>query len=94
MEVVVRASWEAAHRCTLDSAAGTEARRRVAHTVPEAHMIGEGQVEGMKVAHIVRSLGQEPGEEERGARRRRAAGSRFDTEVDMAVRSGLAEGKG
>lgn len=56
-------------------------------------MIVEGQVEGTTAAHNVHSWGLESGEEERGGRRRPVADSHFGTEVDMAVRSGLAEGK-
>lgn len=93
MEVVVRESWEEAHRYTLDLAADTEEHKGVVRTVPEERMIVEGQVEGTMAARIVHSLGQEPGEEPQGARRRPAAGSRFDTEVGMEVRSGSAEGK-
>lgn len=90
---MVPGSWVEAHHYTLDLAADTEGHRRAARTAPEEGKIEEGLVEGTMVGHIVHSLGQEPGEEEPGARRRLAADSRFGTEVGMAVRSGAAEGR-
>lgn len=90
---MVPGSWEEAHCYTLGLEADTEGHKRVARTVQEGRMTVEGQVEDTMAAHIVHSLGQEPGEEAQGGRRRPAAGSRFGTEVDMAVRSGLPEGR-
>lgn len=90
---MVPESWEEAHYYTLGLEADTEGHRRVARTVPEGRMIVEGQVEDTMAAHIDHMLGQEPGEEVQGGRRRPVAGSRFDTEVGRAVRSGSPEGR-
>lgn len=93
-EAEVPGSWVEAHHYTLDLAADTEGHRRAARTAPEEGKIEEeGLVEGRMAGRIVHSLGQEPGEEGPGARRRPAVDSRFGTEVGMVVRSGAAEGK-
>lgn len=92
-EEEVPGNWAEEHYYTLDLAADTEEHKRAARTAPEERKIVEGLVEGTMVDRNVHSLGQEPGVEGPGVRRRLAAGSDFDTEVGMAVHFGWPEGK-
>lgn len=91
---MVPGSWVEAHRYTLYLAvADTEGHKRAARMAPGEGKIVEGLVEDMRADRTVHNWGQEPGEEELGVHRRLAAGSRFGTEVGMAVRLGWPEGK-